>query len=344
MTSPATRQARLFTVTVCGVLAIYAALGFSLLPLATFQGDLTRIALIPEKEFGWRLPQPALTPDLLQQASLSEADVLVIGDSFSDNPGQHNLSRVWQSVLLKKKMKVRTEKWDNYGGVCADLLPWLRDHGFRGHTLVLESVERGLLTNLDNSIACSNTHYRTHAVTDETRPLPETSFEPAYGDYNGKLSTGYLTLYHSVHYQTVSQQAGFSSMPLSNHVKLARVPDGCKKFSHLSCSDALFLEEDRAEEIDSAALQRMRSIQDRMPGIRVLWAIVPNKTTVYLHPEKQFWRKAAQQLNAPDLLDMTQQALTCGMVDLYPANNTHFSTSGYLLMGETIYTALGTKP
>jgi hypothetical protein len=34
---------------------------------------------------------------------------------------------------------------------------------------------------------------------------------------------------------------------------------------------------------------------------------------------------------------MTQQAVQNRTVDLYPANNTHLSTEGYLLMGDEIF-------
>jgi len=64
---------------------------------------------------------------------------------------------------------------------------------------------------------------------------------------------------------------------------------------------------------------------------------VPNKSTAYLYPNKQFWNKAEQRFHTPNLLRMTQQAIEKKTVDLYPANNTHFSTTGYLLMGGAIY-------
>ena len=60
------------------------------------------MGLLPETLFGWTKPQPALDAKWMQQASMQEADVLVIGDSFSD-------SRVWQTVLTQHGLKVRTE-------------------------------------------------------------------------------------------------------------------------------------------------------------------------------------------------------------------------------------------
>jgi len=35
-----------------------------------------------------------------------------------------------------------------------------------------------------------------------------------------------------------------------------------------------------------------------------------------------------------------REALDRGVVDLYPANNSHLSTTGYLLLGEAVYQTL----
>lgn len=68
--------------------------------------------------------------------------------------------------------------------------------------------------------------------------------------------------------------------------------------------------------------------------------IVPNKSTEYLYTNKQFWNKIEQRIHAPNLLRMTQESINQKVVYLYPANNTHFSTGRYLLMGEMIYKSM----
>lgn len=84
------------------------------------------------------------------------------------------------------------------------------------------------------------------------------------------------------------------------------------------------------------ALKNIETLNSRLSGIIPIWAFVPNKSTAYLYPDKQFWSEAERRFGAPNLLRMTQQAIDEKTVDLYPANNTHFSTVGYLLMGEEI--------
>ena len=48
------KLAKYFSIIVFSSIFFYGVPGFYLLPLATYQGDLTRIGLLPESEFGWR--------------------------------------------------------------------------------------------------------------------------------------------------------------------------------------------------------------------------------------------------------------------------------------------------
>ncbi len=323
------RHARLFSIFVSLTLLAYGAAGFYFLPMATFQAELTRMALLPESMFGWTKPQPAIDAAWLRQASMQEADVLVIGDSFSEKG-------IWQTSLTRQGYKVRTESWNSMRGICADFMPWLRAQGFRGHHIVLESVERNLISDIQKSVACEKMQYHPDAETDAPRHPPAVSNDIHYGDYSGRLSTGITTWLTALDYERRSAAPDFAAWQLRNEVTLARIPDGCSLFSHTRCNDALFYSIDRPEDIDPAIMADMQTVESRMPGIKVVWAFVPNKSTAYRYPDKPFWKTVGQHFNAPDLLQVTQHALKDKVVDLYPANNTHFSTSGYLLMGTEI--------
>lgn len=327
------RHARYFSIFVFAVLLGYGAVAFYFLPMATFQAELTRMALLPESLFGWTKPQPRLDAKWMQQSSMKDADVLVIGDSFSD-------SRVWQTVLTQHGLKVRTESWDSMRGICADFMPWVRAQGFTGKYVVLESIERNLVDDLNKSAACQQMQYHPNLKTDAPRYPPVVSFDVNRGNYAGKLSTGIQTQLNVLKYERLQQSADFRRWLLPNDVKLERVPNGCRLFSHLSCNDSLFYTLDKPEEVSDIALNDIEILNRRLAGITPIWIFVPNKSTAYLYPDKQFWNKAEQRFHAPNLLRMTQQAIQAETMDLYPANNTHFSTSGYLLMGEEIYKAL----
>lgn len=327
------RHAKYFSIFVFAAVLGYGAVAFYFLPLATFQGELTRMGLLPEKLFGWTKPQPALDARWMQQASMQEADVLVIGDSFSD-------SRVWQSVLTQHGLKVRTEPWDGMRGICADFMPWLRAQGYSGKYVVLESIERNLVDDLSKSVACQHMQYHPNPFTDTPRSPPVVSFDVNGGNYSGQLSTGIQTQLNALKYERLSRAPDFKSWLLPNDVKMLRVPNGCELFSHARCNDALFLSYDKPEEIDAETFGNIEKLNERLIGITPIWVFVPNKSTAYLYPNKQFWNKAERRFHAPNLLRVTQHAIETQTADLYPANNTHFSTTGYLLMGEEIFKAI----
>ena len=326
------RQAKIFSIIVSAVLLCYGAVGFYFLPLATFQGELTRMGLLPERLFGWTKPQPALDAKLMLQASMHEADVLVIGDSFS-------LSRVWQTVLTEQGLKVRTESWDSMRGICTDFMPWLRKQGFSGNYLVIESIERNLVDDLNKSVSCKHMQYHPNISTDEPRHPPIVSFDVNGGNYAGRLSTGFRTQLNMLEYARLSQSSDFMSWMLPNDVKLARVANGCELFSHARCNDVLFFATDKELDVADSALLNIEILNSRLNGIIPIWVFVPNKSTSYLYPDKHFWNEVERRYHAPNLLRMTQQALQDKTIDLYPANNTHFSTTGYLMMGEAIFRA-----
>ena len=327
------RHAKIFSLVVSVVVLCYGAVGFYLLPQATFQGELSRMAMLPESLFGWTKKQPALDARWMQQASMEAADVLVIGDSFSDG-------RVWQTVLTQKGLKVRTESWDSMRGVCENFIPWVRERGFKGRYVVLESIERNLAEDLRKSVACTRMQYHPNPRTDAPRRPPAVSFDIHRGGYGGSLSTGIQTQLNVIEYERRSRHPDFGTWELGNDARMTRIRSGCELFSHARCTEALFYSIDRPEDIGKSVLKDMKTIETRLIGITPVWILVPNKSTAYLYPEKQFWNEAEKRFNAPNLLRMTQQALERKEVDLYPANGTHLSTAGYLLMGKEALAAI----
>lgn len=327
------RHAKTFSITVFAAVLGYAAIGFYFLPLATFQGELTRMSLLPESLFGWTKPQPQLDIQWMQQAPMQEADVLVIGDSFSD-------PRIWQTALTQRQMKVRTLSWNSMQGICTDFPEWVKAQGFKGKYVIAEIVERNLIDTLQRSADCKQTQYHPHASVDAPRYPPAVSFDTTQGDYSGKLSTGIKTRLNQMEYENLIRPSDFKLWELPNNVKVARVANGCDYFSHVRCDDSLFLAEDKAEEVNTKAYDLIQTHSPRLQDFIAIWVVVPNKTTTYLHPNKRFWADAAKHWHMPNLLKMNQDALTAKTVDLYPANNTHYSTSGYLLMGEEISKAI----
>lgn len=332
------KSAKIFSILVFVSMVVYGAIGFYFLPLATFQGDLTRMAMLPETMFGWRKPQPAIDPALMHQSSWQKADVLVVGDSFSEG-------RVWQTVLTQSGLRVHTESWDSVRGVCADFMPWLHQQGFKGKYIVFESVERNVNDGIARSVACQRMQFHPSIYADTPRSPPPRSFSPDKVAYSGRFSIGIETRINAWKYDKASHTTDFSGEILTNGARLARVKNGCNLFSHTRCQDALFLAEDRADDLPASVLDNIDILNARLKGITPIWVLVPNKSTIYLYPNKQFWKLAEKRINSPDLLKAFRLAIEDKTIDLYPANNTHVSTNGYLLLGDAIYQSMqASKP
>lgn len=325
------KHARLFSIIVLTAAALYGAAGFYFLPLASFTGPLTRMGKIPESLFGWTREQPAVNPEHLVNASWQEADVLAIGDSFS-------MPLLWQSVLVERGMKVHTETWESMRNICEDFTGWLDKKGFKGSHVVIEVVEHNFEDRLARSLPCKQMDYRPLAVSPVLPPARQMSFNRT--DFTGKLSVGFQVKLNELKYQSLSTRAEFNSWEMGNTVRMQRVTNGCELFSHKSCNDALFYADDHTGDFSDHTLDKMRKLGERVKGLTPVWVIVPDKSTAYLHPNKQFWAKAEENFYAPNLLKTFKHEIHNKNIDFYPANETHLSTAGYLTLGEAIHQSL----
>lgn len=294
------------------------------------------MGMLPESLFGWTKPQPIIPLELLQQSEWQDADVLVVGDSFSVGDPQlsNTKPRLWQTVLVQHGFKVRTEWWENVRAICEDFTPWLASKGFKGKYIILENVERAAESNLDKSIKCHNMSYRP--APSPLSSSPEVLPDRQRRDYSGKLSVGFQTWLHELEYSYLLDQSNFKIWELPNHVSMHRLSNGCDLFSHPSCQDVLFLSEDRIDDFDENMFTKMDIIESRLPNLTTIWAIVPDKSTSYLNPNKQFWNQATQRNHAPNLLEGFHQSILNKTVDLYRGNDTHLSTEGFIIMGNLI--------
>jgi hypothetical protein len=127
--------------------------------------------------------------------------------------------------------------------------------------------------------------------------------------------------------------------------------DGCQLFSHRLCHYAIFVDGDfKKQTFISIAnvLTVNKSLQ--AAGMQPIWAIVPDKATVYLgygilneQPYQNIWQLLSQypELTAPDLGELfIQKSRT--IKDFYKPDDTHLSINGYLYMGDIINNALHT--
>lgn len=322
------KHARFFSILVAAVTGIYGLVGFYFLPLANFEGDLTRMAKLPESQFGWTKEQPAINPDLMRSAEWQDADVLAVGDSFT-------YSQIWQTVFAQQGVRVRTETWSNVFSICEDFSDWIRSKGFKGKYVIIESVEKGVEERLAHSVECKRMQYHPLAEMHVTPPptLPDRHKD----DFSGRLSIGFQVKLNALKYEELSSKPDFRTWDTPGEVRVERVENGCDLFSHPRCNDVLFYAKDRVPDLGENVLRDMEKINARLKGYTTVWVIIPDKATAYLHSDKKFWDEAERRFNAPNIQKVFRQAIREKTVDLYLANNTHVSTTGYLLLGNAIY-------
>ncbi len=322
------KHSRFFSIFVAAVLGLYGLAGFYFLPLANFEGDLTRMAKLPESLFGWTKEQPVIDPELMKSAAWQDADVLAIGDSFTT-------AQVWQTVFAQRGVRVHTEPWSNVYSICEDFSDWLRSKGFKGKYVIIENAEKYHEGRLAQSVECKRMAYHPLAIIPAHPPATVPDREA--GKYSGSMSVGLQAGLNVLKYRRLSGQPDFQSWDALGEVRLQRINNGCDLFSHPRCNDVLFYTKDRVEDLGENVLGNMAIINSRLQGYSTVWVVIPDKATVYLHPHKKFWDEAERRFHAPNLLKDFQQALHEKTVDLYLANNTHVSTTGYLLLGNVIY-------
>ncbi|MDM0106506.1 hypothetical protein QTH97_16285 [Variovorax sp. J22R24] len=304
--------------------AIIVAMLVTTLATTVPYGDLSRIGQISDNEFGWQLAQPHVEPQYLRASPVSEADILVIGDSFS-------MTYRWQSVLTRAGYRVTTIYWGQIGeALCQDFDAWLDSAGFRGKLVVLESVERLLGDRLAKTQNCAKMQKPFESKTEPFVSPPEQvpGFEL---NWKGKLTTGYKTYRNT---QKAKESAGET---LASKQTWARpVVDGCSMFSSRLCNKALFFKDDDDNgEITPENVRQMRAFSDAHPTRSIMWMVIPNKTTIYVKPDhsKDFVTAFRDAGLGPDLFTFAMEQKT-KVRDFYFPNDTHLSMHGQLILGQ----------
>lgn len=312
-----------------GFLVIIALLIVTLKTPA-FYGDMTRIGLLSETAFGWRIEPPHVDRQYLNAVPVADADIVVIGDSFS-------MSNRWQSLLTRAGYRVTTTFWGQINEeLCGDFDAWLDRAGFRGKLVIVESIER--LVN-DRMVATQTCKTMTKPFSAGLKPFFESpSAVPAPAlNWDGKLTSG-VRIYRN------TRRAREATEPiLSNDRILVRpVPEGCAMFSHQLCDKVPFWPaDDENGELTVQHAAQMKAFSDAHPQRAVLWMIIPNKTTVYVKPEhsKDFVTAFGAADLGPDLFSLSQEEKK-KVRDYFFPNDTHLSMHGQLVVGQRILEAV----
>lgn len=319
------RKYKYFSLIIIFIIALLGAVTFPFLEHSKYDGDLTRMAMLPEKYFGWTAPQPKIQKKLLISSSWAEADILVIGDSFSEN-------LIWQSKLVEADYKVRTESWAAIGQICDDFDAWLSSNKFKGRYVIIQSVENSLDARLKKSIQCNKTRYR-FLKHKEVQSPPELIDRVANSDGQGQLYAGIRTWFNQRVYEKKSQEKHFVAWNINENVRLERVKGGCKLFSHIKCEDVLFYRKLHTPVVDEI-LRNITVINSRIASRELIWLIIPDKSSIYLSGKGSLRDWQAELKQSINVLDSLLRAVDKKEIDVYFGNDTHLSPKGYGLVGD----------
>ncbi|WP_017759282.1 hypothetical protein [Pseudacidovorax intermedius] len=299
------------------------------------EGGLTRIGRVSEDAFGWRSVPPDIPMAHVRGWEPADADILVIGDSFS-------MYYAWQSPLVAAGYKVATTHWDRSGPLCADFPAWLTSIGFKGRMVILESIERLLPERLEQAQGCKTMIRRPLKAL----PVPTQSpAQPAPGfrlNWESPLTTGLITYLNTRQIVKTDGVVDVEHERFGDYIFSSPVADGCRQFSSRVCDKSLFLTADRTNrELQPRDAEFMSTVAHRAAPVKVMWMVVPNKTTVYLdtHNAAAFVARSNALGVGPDLFAMAQEQ-RLRIIDLYWPNDTHWSMQGQLYFGNRMVDAV----
>lgn len=321
-------HSRLWVATFALCTAVWGLLWLWTLLTPSFEGDLTRVGRLSERAFAARQVQPVIDAALRVNSPLGEADVLVVGDSFS-------ASRMWQSQLVAAGSRVATLHVRETPGFCPQLANWLRQRGFRGHTLVLQTVQRDLDRYLAHAAQCSVAKVR-RAGQAEAPLSPGLNAASAPRRSADSLLTGLLTAINTHRALSTSGEQVLKDFGDAERVCVRRMPEGCASFSHRACGWGLFLADDlERPALSPATLAAMEALTKILGAVHVVWAVMPDKSTLYLEPARYaaFGASLQSRRLGPDLL-ATLMALPGR--DIFLPNDTHLSSAAYVRVGQRL--------
>jgi hypothetical protein len=321
---------------------IFATLFFISLPIVwislffnTYHGDLTRVGKWTDHDFTWSIEQKPIDPSLQRSPDIKDADVLVIGDSFS-------ASLYWQSVLIKDNLKVTSLTWSQIGNLlCQDFEVTLKEQGFKGKHIIIESVERVAKRQFEKSVNCqSSKTFPKQTANHNAGPHPIVGQADFIMNWNGQFIAGLQTILNSAGIRIHSDYTYLYNL-LSKNVRIYEIKDGCRYFSNRLCQYGLFFKEDYQQAgLNDKVLEDIKTLKNRLTNYQTTWVVIPNKSSIYHREElfessADFWAKLSKENLGPDLFKATQEA-KLNIKDIYAPNNTHYGSSGYLFVGEQI--------
>lgn len=336
-----------------GLLSIAALPTFALflfgIYLQPLYGDLTRIGVYSEREFGWRKPQlkfakPGYTQDKYDQ----HHDMVVLGDSFSTGWPLHQ----WQNyVAASTGWSIATLNIKNNS-----LQKVLESRTFRESPpsfFVFESIERSFAERIENTRNCDASISRQTFNGGQSAPLASIKNIDSLSTYvdrernwnDVKLEFAWKYIRHAV------QRARFNST--QSNVKRFELQNRAL-FSSINKSEILIYNEDLEKKLKwrelsisrmTCIIQGLKKQVEKNGKTKFILMLPPDKLTAYAHvlTDKDLKNisllTALTDLNAnviPRLDKTLNSAIQAGEQDVYLPDDTHWGSAGHRVAAETL--------
>jgi hypothetical protein len=346
---------RTFVALVLPVVALLTAFAFYQEP---DQGDLTRIGGLTENAYGWTAPQKRFEPPLVATQYDRPFDVVVLGDSYSVNPGGQTPHGAFWTNFVAQQTGLSVVALSLHDVSVRALL----DHPvFRRsppRMVILQIVERYVIRNVmleerwmgGDFPGCPSPTapqpVRTRHALDAA-PVPwqrDTQLE-------FDLDQSFDTLWKSAW-----RLAGFNATRVENVPLTTPALFSSRTGNRMLLYDDEFRLGDWPRAEIEQALCRLRAIQEQIQGngqTAFLFMAVPNKLSAYADfvTERRFGGLqnlpallADHRLNQVNLLDPLRHAVRCGVVDVYMPNDTHWGTPGNQIAAKAALAAMARQP
>jgi SGNH hydrolase-like domain, acetyltransferase AlgX len=353
------RAARTYVRTFLGlVLPVLGLLAAFSLYQAPVQGDLTRIGGYTENAYGWNAPQKRFIPPLVATKYDRPFDIVVLGDSYSVNPGGQTPHGAFWTNFVAQQTGLSTVALSIHDISMRELLDHPVFKRAPPRAVILQIVERYLVRNLiiqeEEWIGPGFNGCPDPGPPPPVRLSQPLAAVPVPWHRSERLSFDLDRAFDTL------WKAGWRAFD----VNLTRVHSlGLTSPALFSsrASDRMLIYDDefrlgdwRREDIERV-LCRLRAIQEQVQAngqTAFLLAVPPNKLSVYsdVVAEKRLRGLdnlpailADRKINQVDLLTPLRDGVRCGLVDVYMPNDTHWGTSGNEIVASATVAALARR-
>jgi hypothetical protein len=350
------RAARAYLATFLALVlpALAVLMSFSLYQ-APVQGDLTRVGGFTENAYGWTATHKRFAPALVATRYDRPFDIVVLGDSYSVNPGGQTDHGAYWTNFLAQQTGLSVVALSLHNVSVSDLLNHPVFQRTPPRAVILEIVERYLVRNLvieerwmGPGIAGCPVPAPAPAVH-LSQPLSATPVAWQRADAFGfHFDQAVDVIWKSAWRAFGTDRTRARSLDLTNPSLFSSAASNRLLVYH----DEVRTRPWTVAETD-AALCRLRAIQDRVHAngrTAFLFAPAPDKLSVYsdyvadarfrdLSRLGPFYADA--RVNHVNLREPLRAGVRCGLVDVYLPNDTHWGTPGHELVAGEVTAALG---